>query len=394
MKIAIVVSHPIQHFCPMYASWAKNDSIKLKVFFASNIGSVSYFDSSFGKSVKWNNLYLNEFDHYFLNGYETLEVNENLDAPKLEFELDKFEPDLVIQYGRVYKFNQRLRRWLKDKNVKSAYISDTENRHQESKYRRIIKRIIISNYFEKIDLFLSVGDANEEYYVANGVPKDKIIRMNFSIDVDHFDKYYENISAHRSEFRSLNNIDESAIVICVVGKLVEWKNQIHIIKAIQLLEAININVNYHLLIAGSGPCELKLREEASKLKYNKVHFLGFVNPTNLPIIYASADLYIHPSFFEPHSLAVSEAIYLGLPVILSDTSGSYGPTDDVRIGINGEKYVFGDIKSLVDNILKLSNSEKLRNEFRKNSIIIARSQQVICHFDVINSILRHPIFQS
>jgi glycosyltransferase involved in cell wall biosynthesis len=394
MNIAIVVSHPIQHFCPMYASWAKNKNIKLKVFFASNIGSVAYFDSSFEKSVKWNNLYLNEFDHCFLNGDETFEVNNNLDAPKLEIELDNFQPDLVIQYGRIYKINQRLRRWLKDKNVKSAYISDTENRNNESFFKRFVKRIIATNYFKKIDLFLSVGDANEEYYVSNGVPINKIIRMNFSIDVNHFEIYYKNSDAHRSEFRSSNNINETDIVISVVGKLVEWKNQIYLIKALQLLEIITPSKMFHLLIAGSGPCEVKLREEALKLNKNKVHFLGFVNPIQLPIIYASSDLYIHPSSFEPHSLAVSEAIYMGLPIILSDTSGSYGPTDDVRIGINGEKYVFGEIQSLVNNILKLSDSDKLRKEYQQNSIKISRSQQTICHYDVVNSILRHHIFQN
>jgi glycosyltransferase involved in cell wall biosynthesis len=393
MKIAVVVSHPIQHFCPMYASWSKNENVKLKVFFASNIGSVPYHDSDFGKQVKWDNLYLEEFDHCFLNGQETFELNKKLDAPKLGVELDAFQPDLVIQYGYSYEFIKRLRIWLKGKQVKSAYISDTENRHYEANYRRWIKRLIISKYFKKMDLFLSVGDANEDYYLKNGVNGKKIIRMNFSIDVNHFDFFYKQIDANRSEFRNLNNVDDSDIVISVVGKLVEWKNQIHLIQALHLLETMNPDKRYHLLIAGSGPCEFKLREESLKLKYNKVHFLDFVNPMQLPVIYAASDLYIHPSSFEPHSLAVSEAIYMGLPVILSSTSGSYGPTDDVRIGINGEIYVFGDIQNLVDSIVKLSNSEKLRKEYRQNSINISRSQQAICHSDILKNIVAHPIFQ-
>ena len=211
---------------------------------------------------------------------------------------------------------------------------------------------------------------------------------------NHFDIYFKQIDVHRSEFRNLRDIKETDIVISVVGKLVEWKNQIHIIQALQILETINPNLRFHLLIAGSGPCERKLREASVNLKQNKVHFLGFVNPTQLPIIYVSSDIYIHPSKFEPHSLAVSEAIYMGLPVILSSSSGSYGPTDDVRIGINGEKYAFGEIQSLVANILKLSNSQEIRNQYRQNSINISRRQQSICHFDVVNSIVCHSIFQN
>jgi hypothetical protein len=125
----------------MYASWAKNERLNLKVFFASNIGSVAYQDSNFGQEIKWDNLYLDDFDHCFLNGNITLEVNKNLDAPNLDHELNNFKPDLVIQYGRVYKFNQRLRKWLGENNVKSGYISDTENRNKEFFLKRLNGKI-------------------------------------------------------------------------------------------------------------------------------------------------------------------------------------------------------------------------------------------------------------
>lgn len=394
MNIAIVVSHPIQHFCPMYASWAKNKNIKLKIFFASNIGSVTYYDSKFDKKIKWDNLYLDKFDHCFLNGNKTIEVNKHLDANNLESELNYFKPDLVIQYGRIYKFNQRLRKWIRKNNIKSGYISDTENRKKEFFLKRIVKRFIVSSYFKKIDLFLSVGDANEEYYISNGVHRKKILRMNFSIDVINFDYYFAKKDFYRSEFRNLKDIHQSEIVISVVGKLVEWKCQIHLIKALSLIEKSNTNKTYHLLIAGSGPAEALLQKESSSLKKNKVHFLGFLNPIQLPKVYAASDIYIHPSLFEPHSLAVTEAIYMGLPVILPHTSGSYGASDDVRIGINGEKYIFGDIQSLASYILTLSNSEKLRKEYQQNSVEISRKQQELCHTKVLQSICCHNFFNN
>lgn len=383
LKIAIVVSHPIQHFCPMYASWAKNEKVKLKVFFASNIGAVRYHDNNFGKEIKWGNLYLEEFDHHFLNGNKTIAVNKSLDAPDLENQLNSFKPELVIQYGRIYKFNQRLRNWVASNKVKSAYISDSEYRHKEIVFKKWIKKFVFTSYFKKFDLFFSVGDANHDYYILHGVPKEKIIRMNFSIDVNLFNRFFENKELQRTDFRNSIGINKTDIVISVVGKLVKWKNQIHLIHALRILEKLNPNRKYHLLVAGSGPTEQNLRLEASKLKSNVVHFLNFVNPSDLPVIYASSDIYIHPSEFEPHSLAISEAIYMGLPIILSDTSGSYGPTDDVRIGENGEKYTFGNIQNLVECILKLSNSEELRKKYQNKSIIISRQQQQISHRSMI-----------
>jgi glycosyltransferase involved in cell wall biosynthesis len=372
----------------MYASWAKNEKITLKVFFASNIGSVAYQDPNFGQEIKWDNLYLDDFDHCFLNGNKTLEVNKNLDAPTLEHELNNFKPDLVIQYGRVYKFNQRLRKWLGENNVKSGYISDTENRNKEFFFKRIIKSFIVRSYFKKVDLFLSVGDANEDYYIANGVTKENILRMNFSIDVKHFDKYFAKREFYRTEFRNSKDINKSDVVISVVGKLVEWKNQVHLIKALQKIEESNSEIKYHLLIAGSGPTEAELQNESTFLKNNKVHFLGFVNPIQLPLVYAASDIYIHPSLFEPHSLAVSEAIYMGLPVILSNTSGSYGPTDDVRIGKNGLVYSFGNIKELSSQIHKILETKGLLNKFAEQSKIIANNQQYISHYGVIEKVFQ------
>jgi glycosyltransferase involved in cell wall biosynthesis len=64
----------------------------------------------------------------------------------------------------------------------------------------------------------------------------------------------------------------------------------------------------------------------------------------LPAYYAVSDVYIHPPSIEPHSIAMSEAIYVGCPVVLSDRCGSFGPTDDVREGINGFVYSFAEIE--------------------------------------------------
>ncbi len=388
MNIAIVVSHPIQHFCPMYASWAKNEKIRLKVFFASNLGSVAYYDSNFGKAIKWDNLYLHEFDHCFLNGEKTCEVNKNLDAINLEIELNDFQPDLVIQYGRIYRFNKRLRHWLRNNNnVKSAYISDSEDRHIENPIKRKIKHFYYSIFFDSVDYFLTVGDANEEFYKKCKVPVEKLIRMNFSIDVRLYEKYRIQKQDYCDIYRSDNNIPSDAIVISIVGKLVGMKNHLHVIQALKILEKTHKNQTFHLLIAGSGPTLELIKNESAMLKRNKVHFLNFVSPENLPLVYCASDLYIQPSQFERHSLAISEAIYLGLPIIVPNTSGSYGDTDDIQIGCNGLVYSLGNIQELTERILEMTNSKHILEKFGLNSLIISDSQQKKCHQDIVNELI-------
>jgi glycosyltransferase involved in cell wall biosynthesis len=390
MKIAIVVSHPIQHFCPMYASWAKNPNTQLKVFFASNLGVKAYQDVNFDKEIKWGNLYLDEFNHVFLNNARTLKIEKKLDAPMLEFELNQFQPDFVIQYGYYYKLNQRLRKWAFKNKVKVGYISDSENRHKENILKRAVKQIVLPIYFKKIDVFLSVGDANEEYYKSLGVKRQNLLRMNFSINIKVFDEKFLLKETLRANLRSDLKIGADDLVISVVGKLVKWKNQIDLVNLLLLLENESNWPRVHLIIAGSGPCENEIMIKAKGLSRHRVHYLGFIDPDKLPEVYSATDIYIHPSEYEPHSLAVSEAIYMGLPVIVSHTSGSYGDTDDVRIGQNGYVFKLGDLHDLKSQILKLLNPEA-RKEHSECSVEISRAAQQNAHYEVLNNLLKSTL---
>ncbi len=137
-KIAIVVSHPIQHFCPQYVSWAKNPGAHVKVFFGSALGSKKYLDENFKQEIAWSNLDLHLFDHIFLNGDNILPVDKQLDAPLLGEELAKFRPDLLITYGYFQKLQRRARKWALKQGVPIAYISDSERRHKESKMKGLL----------------------------------------------------------------------------------------------------------------------------------------------------------------------------------------------------------------------------------------------------------------
>ena len=110
----------------------------------------------------------------------------------------------------------------------------------------------------------------------------------------------------------------------------------------------------------------------------------------MPIIYAASDVYIHPAKYEPHSLSISEATYMGCPIIVSNTTGSWGESDDVQFGKNGYVYEHGNIVELKNLILKLSD-DRLRDEFSNYSIKISREFQYKSHnkflldlFDKIN----------
>lgn len=387
-RIAIVISHPIQHFCPQYASFAKDESIDLKVFFASTLGFKKYHDPNFGKVISWDNLGLDSFNHEFLNNGELIQADKNIDAPELETKLSEFNPDALIIYGYFQKLNRRAYRWARKNKVRLLYISDSEMKRQSNRLADMAKFPFLFRFFSGIDHFLTVGNSNEAYYSFYQVPAKKFIRMHFPIDITTYEKSYAQKRNLNKGIRSLFGIEDNELVLSVVGKLVSWKNQDHIIDALQMLEKEGVYA--HLFILGSGEMMDSWKKKSELLQKSQVHFMGFVTPEELPAYYAASDIYIHPASLEPHSLAISEAIYMGCPVLISDRCGSYGETDDVQVNNNGFVYPCGNIRQLADMIKLLHGDPSLRKKFSEYSHGIATAFQHQSHKGVLkllNSII-------
>lgn len=386
LNIAIVVSHPIQHFCPQYISLSQFPNANVKVFFASMLGYKSYFDANFGNEIVWNNLRIDEFKHVFMNGDQVLDSDKNLESPTLEFELDAFQPDAIITYGYFQKFQRACHKFANSKAIPLVYITDAENRQHRKWYKKLAKFFGLRWYFKKIDYFFTVGNANEAYYKLYGVNPKSFIRMHYPIDIDVYSEIFDKKEFHRSSIREKLGIPKETFVIIVVGKLVEWKNQSHLIDLLENLE--NKGKKAHVIILGTGTTLAELKAKAANLKFNVVHFPGFVDPLELPKYYAASDLYVHPARIEPHSLAISEAIFMGLPVVLSDRCGSYGENDDVQEGKNGYVYKFAAIEEMSNKVIKLMEDKELYGKFSDYSVQISRVFQKRAHGKCLEDLIK------
>ena len=61
-------------------------------------------------------------------------------------------------------------------------------------------------------------------------------------------------------------------------------------------------------------------------------------------------------------VAISEAVYMGCPVVLSDRCGSYGPTDDVQVGRNGSVFPCGNVRALAAAIATIAADATLARD--------------------------------
>lgn len=89
----------------------------------------------------------------------------------------------------------------------------------------------------------------------------------------------------------------------------------------------------------------KLEKEAAVLRVShRVRFLGFLNQSQLPAVYSSADLMVLPSEYEPFAVVVNEASCCCCPVAASDRVGAardlIAPVDPDLI------YSCGDLRAI------------------------------------------------
>jgi glycosyltransferase involved in cell wall biosynthesis len=96
-------------------------------------------------------------------------------------------------------------------------------------------------------------------------------------------------------------------------------------------------------------------EEAARAGGVDARFLGFVNQSKLPAVYASSDVVVLPSIAtETWGLVVNEAMACGVPAVVSDAVGC-GP-DLIQPGATGAVSPLGDIPALaavIDSVLAL-----------------------------------------
>ena len=100
-----------------------------------------------------------------------------------------------------------------------------------------------------------------------------------------------------------------------------------------------------LVYAGDGAQRQELEREAAALGVTRrVRFLGFLNQSQGPPVYTSADLMVLPSEYEPFGVVVNEASCCGCPVAASDHVGA---ARDLIVPVDsGLLYPCGDVRLL------------------------------------------------
>lgn len=257
------------------------------------------------------------------------------------------------------------------KSVKKVYWTDTPNLDKQkwSGLKGNIRRFIVKIVFKVFDEVWSTGKPGCEALEKMGCKKEKIRSFTFFYDLN---RYYEVEKNNKAlDFKAkYSNSDRDIIFVCM-GKMITKKRFKDAIKAISLLN----NRNAILWIVGTGQLETELQSLATELDVrNQVKFIGWLQQHDVELSFISADVFVHPSEFDPFPTVVLDAMTWGKPVIGTYNAGSI--VDRVTHGKNGFIYNSGDINILASHMKFFIEN---KDEIKKYG---AESRKVACTYPV------------
>ncbi|MFZ4779544.1 MAG: glycosyltransferase family 4 protein, partial [Terrimicrobiaceae bacterium] len=212
----------------------------------------------------------------------------------------------------------------------------------------------------KKSLIVAVSQMDRGYFQSlYDVPMERIRRIYNGVDTDRFS--LQECSGHREPTRRMLECTDDEAVFLFVGYDLRRKNAESAIRALSL--AVSNGFPARLVIVGGERPEPSARLARKLGLSDRVALIGGV-PDVRPYL-AAADVYLHPSWYDPFGLAVFEAFACGLPVI---TTRFTGASELMADGEHG--FIISDPADIVAIARKME--ELLDPELRKRMGAAAR----------------------
>jgi len=202
---------------------------------------------------------------------------------------------------------------------------------------------------------IAISNAISNSLLSSGFSPEDITVIYPALE-EKTSQHHNNIKPTKAEIKKNNSIsDKSLIVGCIA-------NARHVKGLDILAKAINNLVDdlpIEFIIIGDG-CDSYMRQLLSHKALESTHFTGYVPCVDTYL--SLCDIYVQPSRMEGLSLALAEALSLGVACIASNVGGMDEMIENHK---NGLKFQNGDYIDLESKIRLLLKDSNLRNRISK-----------------------------
>lgn len=362
MKLAIVATHPVQYFAPLYRELSK--LCDLTVFYGHRATPEQQAAAGFGTAFDWDIDVTSGCQHYFLKNVSKDPHASRFggcDTPEIGARLAEGEFDAVLTVGWYSKMHLQAI-WAARRQGRAVLVrSDSQLGLQPSRVKRAVKALTYPVLMRLFDGIVVVGARAQAYARAYGYPEERLFLAPHAIDTERF--ALGATAEAGSALRAKHGIPVDRQLVLFAGKLISFKRPLDVVEAVAQLRQSGRDVG--VLIAGSGPLEGEVLARAEALNV-AVHGLGFVNQMAMPAAYAAADvLALTSTGRETWGLVANEALASGCPVVLSDATGC--AQDLAAPGRVGRVFHCGNVDHLAQVLAEVLASPPTCSEIKLTS---------------------------
>jgi glycosyltransferase involved in cell wall biosynthesis len=348
IRVAYLVTHPIQYQAPLLRKIAAHDRVDLRVFFQSDISLTTYHDPGFGRSIQWDTPLIDGYDFEFL---PSIGSSRSISTWKpLSYGLrsrlrrGRFDVLWVHGYGRPYNLAAiggalaaGVKVLIRDE---ATAISKGRNSNAER-----AKALLMRGLSSAGVCFLAIGSLNRDYLQQLGVPNEQIFDMPYCVDNDYFQQKAAATASEVQNLRASLDLRDGVPVILYASKFQARKRPDDLLQAYsQLKNRFSPDRLPYLLYIGDGEMRGQLESVIAEQALDRVKILGFRNQSELPAYFNLCDVFVLPSVHEPWGLVVNEVMNASKAIIVTDEVGC--APDLVHNGKNGFATPVGDMPAL------------------------------------------------
>lgn len=360
MRLGYLISHPTQYYVPIFRELAKRSD--LTVFYGHRQTAEQQARSGFNVPFEWDIDLLSGYRYRFMENvarYPSTDRFRGCSTPAIAREIADGKFDAFFVPGWFLLCYWQAVRACRRTRTPILVRGDSQLASSRGGPVALVKAMAFPLLLRFFDGYLYVGERHREYLLHYGAPVERSFFSPHCVDNEAFRLAAE---AARSATTAM---DRPAGVkrLLFVGKLLERKRPLDLVHAAARLRERGVAVE--VVFAGAGEQRQSL-EDAARAASVPARFLGFVNQSELPAVYATADLLVLPSDGEETwGLVVNEALACGVPAVVSDAVGC-GP-DLIQPGVTGGVYPVGDVQALAGAI---ENSLSLPLEIARRNIAV------------------------
>ena len=372
-RVGFLNSHPIQYAAPLYAYLNRSPDIEPVAIYLTDFSLRGAVDKQFGQAVRWDIDLLAGYDHHFVGKrFTTAEPYGflSLATPAVGTAIRRLKLDALVLHGHNYAANLIALAAARIARIPVFYKAETHLGLPRGGLKSTLRPVALKALFSQMAGFLAIGTKNREFYLSFGIPESKIHFYPYTVDNDRFIAASALSENERAAARAALGLSPERTVILYASKFTPRKHPDDLLAACQILAREGTPVE--LLLVGTGEMRESLKQTAALEPALPVHFAGFINQSQLPATFATADIFVLPSEDEPWGLIFNEAMCAGLPVVGSREIGCAG--DLVRPGENGDVFDARDVQGLVAALRPLVDDLQLRRRYS------ARSREIMSHW--------------